>query len=807
MNRPEDQGEDSASGRVSTRRGSGAPRPRIDNPEALLRPPPPPGRKRSSSVSDITPGTATGTGNRVQWMIDAIQPRLQAWVEEFLAEELPPLAYVCLNRAVPDAVDAQLRRAIPPILDELIAPLMRKEVVAALATTGDASPTGTALKGAISSAVADRLATTFPTDAGVSAPTLRDSTAPDPTFVHADPIGAAPGFGNMAPHPEGKPIYLPAFHGATGGPTDNGPPALADTASPRGTENRLGRLATEKREPYRSSRRSAPGAQDTDSEGTENPSDAEDHTRRHRTTRKYRDGRRRRNRDAGGSPSDDSSDSDHSRRRDRRSRRANRRDRRRHDLSETDYSTSDSDGEDRREGRIRRTARTRDARLPRVIRPLNDLFTKAVNYKTYRLDRRSARYDSSVAWRVNRYRKKLDVQMKTHTFSGQDPIAVLGFLARFKMACDHNGISEGAAVWCFQFYLTGQAHALLQSRLHGNTMAVDAEQRELLETYPEVVNYLLRTYATDEVISEAVGDVTSFRQSSNMTEEVYSNHLWDKALRCGTVFSDRRLKSLFVEGLLPATCAQVRNYLASHPSVDYQAVARFAQAIGETHRSARRQATPLASPQVPSDSARRFARTARTRPVLSVESLSDIPTAGGTGTEEILAVTDQSVTPSSLCSPPTSYHPSPTSSTAGAQTAPAPQSDVRAYPYGRTVQNPRVRFSNPGLPGPPPCRFCLDLTHRQEQCPVVADSALRAKLLEAREANYQKLRIRQGLRPGSPFERQPPTAWRNTRTQAPARINVVEPRAEDSRTEEDPQPLAEGGPEDLTLTGEAGEDA
>ena len=72
-----------------------------------------------------------------------------------------------------------------------------------------------------------------------------------------------------------------------------------------------------------------------------------------------------------------------------------------------------------------------------------------------------------------------------------------------------------------------------------------------------------------------------------MTEMVYSNHLWDKTLSCGTVFSGRRLKSLFVEGILPATCAQVRSYLTTHPSVDYQAVARYAQAIRKTHRSAR----------------------------------------------------------------------------------------------------------------------------------------------------------------------------------------------------------------------------
>ena len=84
-----------------------------------------------------------------------------------------------------------------------------------------------------------------------------------------------------------------------------------------------------------------------------------------------------------------------------------------------------------------------------VIRPLNDLFTKAVNHKTYRLDRRSARDDSTVARQINRYSKKLDVQMRTYTFSGQDPIAVLGFLALLKVACDHNGITEGAAVRCF----------------------------------------------------------------------------------------------------------------------------------------------------------------------------------------------------------------------------------------------------------------------------------------------------------------------------------------------------------------------
>ena len=701
-----------------------------------------------------------------------------------------------------------------------------------LTTVDEPSPSGTALKGAISSAVAHPLATTFTAEAVVDAGAQRDSPALEFTQTHAEPIGAAPGIGTRAPHPECKSIFLPPCHGATGGPTNSGPPVLADTAGPRGTENRLGRFATEKRQPYQSSRRSAPGAHGYTWEGTENPSEAEDPRRRHRASRKNRDRRYARYRDAGGAdyPSDDNREGRYTRYRDaggggypsddddtesNESRRSDGRGHHAHygrrfrgeDSNPEGYSSPGGEGDRHCRGRDRRSASRRDPKRLPVIGPLNDLFTKAVDYRTYRLESRSARYEASTARRINRYRKKLDVQMKTPTFGGQDPIAVLGFLAQFKMACDHNGVSEGAAVWCFQLYLTGQAHAFPQSRLHGNSMAIDAEQRELSETYAEVVNFLLRTYATDEVFSKAVGDVTSFCQSSNMTEEVYSNQLWDKALRCGTVFSDRRLKFLFVEGLLPATCAQVRNYLATRPSVDYQAVARYAQAFGETHRSARRQSTSFASPQAQSDSVRRGTRNTRTRPVLSVESISELPTSRRTETEDILAVTDQSVTPSTHSSPPTSYHLSPASSSAGAPMAPAHQGDVRAYPYGRPVQNQRVRFFNQGPPGPPPCRFCLDLTHRQEQCPVVAESALWSKLLEARQANYQNLRIRQGLRLGSLFQRQPPTAWQNSRAQqAPTGINVVEPR-EAGRWEEDALSLTDEGPEDLALTGESREDA
>lgn len=55
----------------------------------------------------------------------------------------------------------------------------------------------------------------------------------------------------------------------------------------------------------------------------------------------------------------------------------------------------------------------------------------------------------------------MDVQSKTYNLSGKDPEAVLRFSARFITAWNYSVASGGGAVWKFQFYLTGQAHAVL----------------------------------------------------------------------------------------------------------------------------------------------------------------------------------------------------------------------------------------------------------------------------------------------------------------------------------------------------------
>ena len=55
--------------------------------------------------------------------------------------------------------------------------------------------------------------------------------------------------------------------------------------------------------------------------------------------------------------------------------------------------------------------------------------------------------------------------MQCANFSGEDPIAVLGFLKNFKRACDDTGTSEGAAFPLLRYFLEGDALATFKSHV------------------------------------------------------------------------------------------------------------------------------------------------------------------------------------------------------------------------------------------------------------------------------------------------------------------------------------------------------
>lgn len=53
-----------------------------------------------------------------------------------------------------------------------------------------------------------------------------------------------------------------------------------------------------------------------------------------------------------------------------------------------------------------------------------------------------------------------------------------------------------------------------------------------------VVNYLLWIHAIDEIIAEINSELQRYHQPETMNAVEYSQALWTKALRCGTVYTE-----------------------------------------------------------------------------------------------------------------------------------------------------------------------------------------------------------------------------------------------------------------------------
>jgi hypothetical protein len=99
-------------------------------------------------------------------------------------------------------------------------------------------------------------------------------------------------------------------------------------------------------------------------------------------------------------------------------------------------------------------SRTHNAMLPEICH--DPRFRRILDYRYYRLHKRSSRYDAEVAGRVAKWTRQLEASLKLR-FDGSDPLAVLQFLHSFVEADNTNGINEGAAVYVLRSFLDSPA--------------------------------------------------------------------------------------------------------------------------------------------------------------------------------------------------------------------------------------------------------------------------------------------------------------------------------------------------------------
>ena len=121
--------------------------------------------------------------------------------------------------------------------------------------------------------------------------------------------------------------------------------------------------------------------------------------------------------------------------------------------------------------------------------------------------------------------------MNAHVFDGNDPISILSFLTSFKQQMDANRLSEGAALLICPSFLDGDA-----KESYENNFDLPPDQGGFT-TWPQAVQFLLRTFAKDAYIEEALVSLDELRQDPDEKEVAYAKRLRKQARRCGSVFS------------------------------------------------------------------------------------------------------------------------------------------------------------------------------------------------------------------------------------------------------------------------------
>ena len=99
-------------------------------------------------------------------------------------------------------------------------------------------------------------------------------------------------------------------------------------------------------------------------------------------------------------------------------------------------------------------------------RRANELFEKAVDYKTYRLANHSASCTPYMAGHLLRSKKKVGASISQNSRNGKDLVGVLKFQDSFRRTCNDGGVHKGIGMMLFKYYVKETAWKTMKKSKH-----------------------------------------------------------------------------------------------------------------------------------------------------------------------------------------------------------------------------------------------------------------------------------------------------------------------------------------------------
>ena len=169
---------------------------------------------------------------------------------------------------------------------------------------------------------------------------------------------------------------------------------------------------------------------------------------------------------------------------------------------------------------------------------------------------------------------------KDNTFTGEDGVLVLDFLAKLVQAFDTQEMNEGQAIRLLPEFLSGIA-----LRQYTSVSQTAGSHHGKVSVWPEAVQWLLRSFATDEAIRQAVLALREVQQRPSEDEMEFYIRLTDASNRCGNVYSMEEQMTMFIEGLDASIKPMVSQYRQDNRDVSFLRLVNYAKAHGSASRT------------------------------------------------------------------------------------------------------------------------------------------------------------------------------------------------------------------------------
>ena len=215
------------------------------------------------------------------------------------------------------------------------------------------------------------------------------------------------------------------------------------------------------------------------------------------------------------------------------------------------------------------------------LNPTNDLFKKLLSYRTYRLRNPQTYLSISRRTAVRKIGRDIPPKMeRDNTFSGEDGVLVLDFLAKLVQEFDTQKINEGQAIRLLPELLSGIA-----LRQYTSVSQTAGSHHGKVSVWPEAVQWLLRSSATDEAICQAVLAFREVQQRPSEDEMEFYIRLTDASSRCGNVYSMEEQMTMFIEGLDASIKPMVSQYRQDNRDVSFLRLVKYAKSHGSASRA------------------------------------------------------------------------------------------------------------------------------------------------------------------------------------------------------------------------------